>query len=219
MPSAAPVSEDFVSFRGFSTWYRVVGDLVQPESAKFPLLVLHGGPGLPHDYLEPLEALAQEDRHPVVFYDQLGCGNSDQPHDPSLWTIELFQEELATVRHELGLDHVHLFGHSWGGMLAMEYALTRPAGLASLILASTPVSIPQGLQEANRLRAELPQEVEETLRHHEEAGTIDDPAYQEAMMVFVQRHFLPPRSVAGALDARLYEAQCQPGSLFHYDRP
>jgi L-proline amide hydrolase len=188
MPSAAPVSEGFVSFRGFRSWYRVVGDLAQPEPAKLlPLLVLHGGPGIPPDYLGPLEKLADTGR-PVVFYDQLGCGNSDQPHDPSLWSVELYLDELTTVRQKLGLDHIHLLGHSWGGMLAMEYALTQPAGLASLILASSLASVPQWIAEANRLREELPQEVEETLRHHEEAGTTDELAYEEAMMVFYQRH-------------------------------
>jgi L-proline amide hydrolase len=187
MPSAAPVREGFVPFRGFRTWYRVVGDLAQPEPAKFPLLVLHGGPGATHDYLEPLEELADTGR-PIIFYDQLGCGNSDQPNDPSLWSVELFLEELAAVRQELGLDHIHLLGQSWGGMLAMEYALTQPVGLASLILASSLASIPRWIAEANRLRKELPQEVEQTLRHHEEAGTTDEVAYEEAMMVFYQRH-------------------------------
>jgi L-proline amide hydrolase len=187
MPSAAPVSEGFIPFRGFRTWYRVVGDLAQAEGGKFPLLVLHGGPGGPSDYLEPLEVLADSGR-PVVFYDQLGCGNSDQPNDPSLWNVELFLEELTTVRRGLGLDHIHLLGQSWGGMLAMEYALTQPAGLASLILASSPASIPQWIAEANRLREELPQEVEETLRHHEETGTTDEPAYEEEMLVFYRRH-------------------------------
>jgi proline-specific peptidase len=187
MPSAAPVSEGFVPFRGFRTWYRVVGDLDQPSPAKLPLLVLQGGPGESHDYLQPLEELADTGR-PIVFYDQLGGGNSDQPHDPSLWRVELFLRELATVRQELGLGHIHLLGYSWGGMLAMEYALTQPAGLASLILASSPASIPQWLAEADRLRKELPQEVQETLRHHEEAGTTDEVAYEEAMQVYDKRH-------------------------------
>src|SRR5215208_4166189 len=187
MPSAAPVSEGFVPFRGFRTWYRVVGDLAQPQPAKLPLLVLHGGPGESHDYLEPLEELADSGR-PIVVYDQLGGGNADQPNDPSLWRVELFLDELATVRHELGLGYIHLLGYSWGGMLAMEYALTQPEGLASLILASSPASIPQWISEANRLRRDLPQEVEETLRHHEKAGTTDDPAYEEATQVYYQRH-------------------------------
>jgi len=187
MPSAAPVTEGFVPFRGFRTRYRVVGDLAQPGPAKFPLLALHGGPGVPPDYLEPFEKLADTGR-PIIFYSQLGCGNSDQPNDPSLWSVKLFLEELTTVRQELELDHFHLLGQSWGGMLAMEYALTQPAGLASLILASAPASIPQWIAEANHLREELPKEVEETLCHHEEAGTTDEPAYKEAMMVFYQRH-------------------------------
>jgi proline-specific peptidase len=187
MPSATPISEGFVPFRGFRTWYRIVGDLAQPTPAMFPLLVLHGGPGESHDYLEPLEELADTGR-PIVFYDQLGGGNSDQPNDPSLWSVELFLDELATVRQELGLDHIHLLGYSWGGMLAMEYALTRPEGLASLILASSPASIPQWVAEADRLRKQLPQEVQETLLHHEEAGTTDEAAYEEAMQVYDQRH-------------------------------
>jgi L-proline amide hydrolase len=187
MPSAAPISEGFIPFRGFRTWYRIVGDLTQPESAKLPLLVLHGGPGESHDYLEPLEELADSGR-PIVFYDQLGGGNSDQPNDPSLWRVELFLDELATVRQELGLGNIHLLGYSWGGMLAMEYALTQPVGLASLILASSPASIPQWIAEANRLRKELPEEVQATLRHHEEAGTTDEAAYEEAMQVYDQRH-------------------------------
>ena len=154
---------------------------------KLPLLCLHGGPGTPHDYLEPLEEMAGTGRR-VIFYDQLGCGNSDHPHDPSLWTVDLFVEELGVVREAVGLDRVHLFGNSWGGMLAMEYALTRPRGLASLVLESSPASIGQWIDEANRLRGELPPKVQETLLKHEQAGTTDDPAYEEAMMVFYRRH-------------------------------
>jgi proline-specific peptidase len=97
-----------------------------------PLLCLHGGPGFTHYYLEPLEALA--DRRQVVFYDQLGCGNSDRPDDESLWTVDRFVEELAQVRAALGLDDLHLFGSSWGGMLAMQYTLDRKPDLRSLIM-------------------------------------------------------------------------------------
>lgn len=71
-----------------------------------------------HDRLESLEAMANTGRR-VIFYDQLSCGNSDQPHDPSMWTVPLFIEELSVIRRALGLERVHLFGHSWGGQLAM----------------------------------------------------------------------------------------------------
>lgn len=186
--------EGFVAFRGYNVWYRIVGDHEAP--GKLPLLCLHGGPGVPHDYLEPLEAMAATGRR-VIFYDQLGCGNSDHPSNPSMrtglldvnqWTVALFVEELGVMRHALGLERVHILGQSWGGMLAMEYALTQPEGLASLILASSPASMPQWVAETNRLRSELPPEVQETLLKHEAAGTTDDPAYQEAMMVFYRRH-------------------------------
>lgn len=185
MNKDAPPNEGFVSFRGYKVWYRVVGDREAP--GKSPLLCLHGGPGATHDYLEPLEAMVSTGRR-VIFYDQLGAGNSDHPHNPSLWTVPLFVEELGVVRRELGLDRVHILGQSWGGMLGMEYALTQPPGLVSLIVADSPASMPQWVAEANRLRAELPSDVQETLLKHEAAGTTDDPAYLEAMLVFYRRH-------------------------------
>jgi proline-specific peptidase len=179
-----PLREGRIPFRGFNTWYRIVGE---QQEGPLPLLCLHGGPGALHDYLEPLEGLASTGRE-VIFYDQLGCGNSDQPTDPSMWTVDLFVDELVTLRRELGLERVHLLGQSWGGMLALEYALTQPEGLASLILASTTASIPHWVAEANRLRSELPQEVQDTLARHEAAGTFDNPEYKAASDVFYNRH-------------------------------
>ena len=176
--------EGFVPFRGLRTWYRVVGDGEEP--GKLPVLLLHGGPGATHDYLEPLEALAATGRR-AIFYDQLGCGRSDRG-DESLWTVETYVDEVGAVRRELGLERIHLFGSSWGGMLAMEYALTRPEGLASLIVASSPASMPQWVSETARLRAELPAGVQAVLDAHEAAGTTDDPAYEEACEVFYRRH-------------------------------
>ncbi len=183
--TTVPAREGRIPFHGYHTWYRVVGDHEEP--GKLPLLALHGGPGVPHDYLEPLEALAATGRC-VVFYDQLGCGNSDQPHDPSLWTVDLFVEEVDAVRQALGLTDIHLWGSSWGGMLAMQYALTQPAGLASLTTASSPASVPRWLVEVNRLRDELPPETQQTLLRHEQAGTTGDPEYEEAMLVFYHRY-------------------------------
>lgn len=185
MDGTLPVKEDFVSFRGYKVWYRIVGEGEAP--GKVPLLCLHGGPGATHDYLEPLETMATTGRR-VIFYDQLGSGNSDQPNKPTMWTVPLFVEEVGVVRRALGLERVHILGQSWGGMLGMEYALRQPAGLESLIAADSPASIPQWVAEANRLRAELPPEVQETLLKHEAAGTTDDPAYEEAVLVFYRRH-------------------------------
>jgi len=178
-------TEGRIPFRGYETWYRIVGD--HEEDGKLPLLCLHGGPGATHDYLEPLEAVSEAGRR-VVFYDQLGCGKSDLPDDPSLYTVELFVDEVDAVRNELGLEHVHLFGNSWGGMLAMEYALTQPAGLASLVLASSPASIPQWVEETGKLRAQLPQDAQDTLSQHEEAETTGDAEYEEACRAFYVRH-------------------------------
>jgi len=179
------VTEGRIAFGGGQTWYEVVGDGEEP--GKLALLCLHGGPGAPHDYLEPLGALADTGRR-VVFYDQIGCGKSWLEADPSKWTVELFVEEVGAVRDALGLDRLHLFGSSWGGMLAMEYALTRPPGLASLVLSSSPASIPVWADEANRLRSELPADVQRALDEYEAAGTLDAPEYEEATMEFYRRH-------------------------------
>lgn len=178
-------TEGRIPYAGGETWYRIVGDGEEP--GKLPLLCLHGGPGAPHDYLEPLEQLAATGRR-VVFYDQIGCGRSWVEKPAELWTVELFVAEVQAVRDALGLDRTHVFGSSWGGMLAMEYALTRPAGLASLVLSSSPASIPLWEEETGRLRRELPAEVQAVLDEHEQAGTLDSPEYEAATMEFYKRH-------------------------------
>ncbi len=147
--------EGRLPFREYETWYRVDGDGDGKEAGRLPLLVLHGGPGGSHDPLEGLGELAKQGRR-VVFYDQLGGGDSDKPDDPSLWTVATFLEQLSSVREGLGFERLHLFGSSWGGMLALEYALTQPEGLASLVLNSTPTSAPRWATETLRLHAELP---------------------------------------------------------------
>lgn len=185
MDKGMPTQEGFVSFRGYKVWNRVIGD--HDTAGRLPLLCLHVGPGGTHDYLEPLEAVAAGGRR-VIFYDQLGCGNSDQPHNPSMWTVDLFVEEVGVLRRALGLERVHILGQSWGGMLGMEYALTQPSGLASLVVADSPASMLQWVSEANRLRAELPPDVQATLLEHEAAGTVDSPEYVEAMLVYYRRH-------------------------------
>lgn len=180
-----PIKEGFVSFHNFKTWYRIVGDHDDP--GKFPLVCLHGGPGATHDYFAPLEAMEKNGRR-VILYDQLGWGNSDHAHNPSMWTVNLFLDELKVIFRSLGLERVHVLGHSWGGMLAMEYALTQPTGLVSLILADTLASAPQWRAEAKRLIAELPPKVQQTLQKHEAAGTTNSPEYQKACRAFSSRY-------------------------------
>ncbi len=180
------VREGTVAFEGGETWYRVTGDL---STGPAPLVVLHGGPGATHDYLLALTDLAGV--RAVVHYDQLGNGRST--HYPErgadFWTVELFVRELHNLVDALGIrERHHVLGQSWGGFLAQEYALTRPPGLRALVLATTAASFPDFVAEANRLRALLPPEVEETLRRHEEAGTTDDPEYATACEVFYRRH-------------------------------
>jgi proline-specific peptidase len=182
IPHAA---EGYVPFRGYRTWYQVVGDI--PAAGRgLPLLVLHGGPGFPHDYLTDL-AQFSDDGHPVVFYDQLGCGKSDHPQDPALWVMDTFVDELATVRAALGLDRVHLLGHSWGGWLALEYVLRKPAGLASVVLASTCASIPAFAAETRRLKRSLPTQTQEALDRHEAEGTTNDPGYLVAALAYYRQ--------------------------------
>jgi len=175
-----PTRKGYVAVSGGQVWYKVVG-----AGDAVPLLVLHGGPGLGHDYLEPLEALASD--RPVVFFDQLGCGKSDRPDDVSLWRIERFVEEVAAVRKALNLERVHLFGQSWGGWLAIEYMMGKPSGIVSLILASTSASVRQFAEETARLKATLPQEVLDRLNRYEAIGDIHSPGYAEAMMAFYTR--------------------------------
>ena len=173
-------TEGFLDVDGGRVWYRSVG------SGRVPLLLLHGGPGAGHDYLEPLEALAADRQ--VIFYDQLGCGRSDRPDDPGLWRIERFVTELAQIRRALGLSHVHLLGHSWGGWLAIEYLLGKPAGVVTVVLASTSASTAQFAAEAGRLKGQLPEDVRDVMNRYEQTGEFRDPAYQAAVMEFYKRH-------------------------------
>lgn len=209
---------------GYQIWYRRIAH------GGIPLLTLHGGPGAGHDYLESLEGLATG--RPVIFYDQLGCGKSDQPDDRSLWRIERFVAEVDTVRHALGLEQIHLLGQSWGGWLAIEYMLSNPAGVVSLTLASTSASVPQFVAETRRLKSELPPEIYQTMQQYEAAGDYHHPEYEAATMEFYRRHVCRLRewpdpllrTLANLTDNPVYETMNGPnefmviGNLKDWDR-
>jgi L-proline amide hydrolase len=183
------MTEGVVHWDAGWTWYRVFGDL--RADALAPLVILHGGPGAPHDYLEPLSALTDRTGRAGVFYDQLGCGRSQHLRDApqEFWTAELFCRELDVLLDHLEISaRYHVLGQSWGGMLAMEHALRQPAGMRSMVVANSPASIALWIEEANRLRTLLPAQVQDTLTRHEAAGSTDSVEYQQAMMSFYERH-------------------------------
>jgi L-proline amide hydrolase len=179
----ADAVEGYVEYRGYRTWYRLVGD---GDSGAVPLLALHGGPGSTHNYFAPLERLAGE--RPVVLYDQIGCGRSDRPRDIE-WSVDVFRDEVVAVREQLGLQRIHLLGTSWGGMLAQEHVLGGASGIVSLVLSSTLANLALWNEEQLKLRAQLPPDVIAVLDRHEEAGTYDDPEYENAMEAYFDRHF------------------------------
>ena len=181
MTSTTPAVR-MVQVPGGRVWTGTHGD-----GAGTPLLVVHGGPGMPSYYLEPLTALAAN--RPVVLYDQLGCGRSDRPDDDYLWTVDRSVAELEAVRSKLGLQRVHVLGHSWGGFLALAHAHRHGAAVASLVLSSPLVSVAGWMADARELLDGLPTPVREAIARHEEAGTFDDQAYLEATTEFYRRHF------------------------------
>lgn len=168
--------EGFVDVEGGKVWYKVVG-----EGSGVPLVTLHGGPGYPHDYLEPLEDLASD--RPVIFYDQLGCGNSDIS-DRSLWTVEHFVQELQQVVEALALKKYHVLGQSWGSALGAMFALTKPKGLMSLIFSDPYISTPIWQKDAERLIDQLPTEMRDALRNRP-AGTEE---YRRALDEYYARY-------------------------------
>lgn len=152
------------------------------------ILCLNGGPGLPCDYLREAHSCLSQAGYRVIAYDQLGTGASDRPEDKRLWTIARYVEEVRTVCDALGLDKVHMLGHSWGGWLTIEFALTYPERLKTLILENTVADIPHLCQELNRLRQALGSETVAMMHRHEALGNLDHPAYQAAITLLNYRH-------------------------------
>ncbi|MGV8090834.1 MAG: proline iminopeptidase-family hydrolase [Mangrovibacterium sp.] len=221
------VQEGYISVTGGKLWYKTVGK----NRKGIPVLVLHGGPGVPHDYLEPLAELADE--RPVIFYDQLGCGNSDKPDDTSLWTIERFVDEIHQIRKALGLKTVHILGQSWGTSLAVDYLLSKhPRGVVSLILSGPLLSTSRWIKDQKAYINELPEKIREVILKCEDAGEFSSPQYQGAMMAYYKIHVcrLDPwpeclnRSFV-KLNFSIYEYMWGPseftvtGALKNYERP
>ena len=181
---------------GHEIYYRLVGEA--PET----LVALHGGPGADHRYLLRLAELAGDDLQ-VLFYDQLGSGKSDVPDDPSLWVVPRFVEELETVRTALGLGPVHLLGQSWGGILALQYALDHPEGVKSLVLSNTGSSVNEIFRGMTQLRLDLGADLCTRMLMHEGQGDMESDAYQAMVMQLYARHLR--RSTPFELDRSIRE--------------
>lgn len=168
---------------GGAIWYGICGDLRQGLP---PLLVIHGGPGMSHDYLRPLGDLA--DARAVIFYDQLDAGRSDRPDAPANWQVPRFLDEIEALTAHLQLDRYVAFGNSWGGTLAAAHAARRPKGLAAVALSSPLLHTDTWIADNTAYRAALPADVLSVMDAHEASGETDAPAYLEAVDVFYRRH-------------------------------
>jgi proline iminopeptidase len=135
----------------------------------------------------PLADLAQWG-YRVVFYDQLGCGKSELPKNLTLFTVERAVEEVEGIRRALGLGKVMLLGSSWGGMLAIAYALKYQKNLKSIVTIGGLASVPLTTAEMDRMKRELPAEVVEVLTRYEQEGDFENPEYQKAVQVFYRQH-------------------------------
>ena len=170
--SDIPFHDGTIPYLGYQTWYRVYGDRRGARQA-----AAAGAPRRPRR-LPRLPRIAQGDRaRPAGGWSSTtrsaAGSRASRESRPELWTVKTFTDEVDAVRAALGLERIHLLGQSWGGMLAMEYMLTQPQGVASVTIASSPASMVQWVEEANRLRELLPPEVQATLLRHEAAGTTD----------------------------------------------
>lgn len=174
--------EGFIPVEGGRIWYQISG-----INDQTPLLFLHGGPGFPPYNFSCLETLGN--KRSVVIYHQLGCGKSDKPGDPTLWNLKRFVDELRTVREELGLQRLHIMGHSWGASLATEYALNYPDGIESLILASPLLSTSRWIDDATRLKKTLPENIQLIIEQSEISGKTNSDEYKSAMQEFYKRYW------------------------------
>ncbi|MCI4368621.1 MAG: proline iminopeptidase-family hydrolase [Thermoplasmata archaeon] len=176
-------TEGFVKVLGYRLFYRAFGNPGDPS-----VLGLHGGPGATHDYLLPLTDLTQ-DGFRVVLFDLLGCGRSEVPEDHSLFTLDHNVAEVEGMRSELGLGRVHLIGSSYGGLLALAYAIRWPAHLRSLVTVGGLANVAFAAAEMARLKEFLPAETQARMRKYEATGSFQDPEYLQAVGEFY-RNFL-----------------------------
>lgn len=178
-------SQGRVKVLGFNLFFKIFC----PTRYRSTLVCLHGGPGATHDYILPLSDLANYGFR-VIFYDQLGCGRSELPKDRALFTIERGVEELEAFRKTLGLGRIHLMGSSYGGLLAIAYALRYQRNLKSIVTTGGLASVPLTIEEMQRLKSRLPIKTRRIMEKYEARGQYNHPSYERAVMVFYRKHLL-----------------------------
>ena len=174
-----PDREIMVPVKGGRIYVRTNG---ASKSGKLPIVLVHGGPGATHTVL--LDALQLANERMVILYDQLDSGRSDQPNEPGNWRVDRFVDELEAIRSALGVGKWHVFGHSWGGTLALEYGARRPAALAGLVLASPLISTRRWIADTNALRAKLPPDIQADLTQCQSAAPPPKSKCDAANLVF-----------------------------------
>jgi proline iminopeptidase len=160
----------------YKVWTKKLG------SGPTKVLLLHGGPGFSHEYLEAFESFLPQAGIEMYYYDQLGCNNSDQPEDASLWTLPRYTAEVEEVRSALKLEHFVLCGHSWGGILAIEYALQHPEHLSGLVISNMTAGVKSYLKRTAALKQQLPPATLARLTALEAKEDYDSPEYQKIIM-------------------------------------
>jgi proline iminopeptidase len=163
----------------YKVWTKKIG------SGAIKVLTLHGGPGATHSYLECFEKFLPQAGIEFYYYDQLGCGFSEKPADASLWSLDRFRDEVEQVRGALGLDNFILYGHSFGAMLAIEYALRYPMTLRKLVLSNMTASSLDYDTYLHQLRSTVSPEVREKMDQFEKDSRYDDPQYEALVREFL----------------------------------
>lgn len=195
--------EGTIAVPGGRVWFQRIGG-----GPGRPLLVVHGGPGLPHNYLAPLRRLSDE--REVIFWDQLGCGNSACPSDVDLWTMNRSVAEMATVAEALALTRFHIFSHSWGGMLAQQYVLDKAPDAVSLTIANSTASIPEFSASLVSLKSCLDVATRSAIDRHEAAGTTHSAEYQAAIRTWNETYLC--RTAPGPGNSRKHSPTWEPRS-------
>jgi proline iminopeptidase len=175
--------DGFAPVTGFRIYYRVF----EPSAYTSTILALHGGPGAHHEYLLPLTDLATHG-HRVVFMDQLGCGKSERSPDPSVYNLEHNVDEVEGLRQALGLGRIHLAGSSYGGLLALAYALRHQENLHTLVTIGGLADVPFTTAEMGRLIQQLPADSRAAIEEYGRRGEFQHPIYLKAVDDFYHRH-------------------------------